>query len=185
MEASTADSEPFCFNSRAKKDVRQQQLSNFWPCSLPDDKGQWRPTTVEHEYQARKYEVAFGDIAYARCLRCVKTPQEAKKAGGQAAWVEWTYLETRRQGRPVTKKALRQQWKDHISQRWVPVSLATMSALLAHKFNSHHNPELYAALLSTDRRPLHETGRGHGFWIKSGQDKMGQLLMQLRARLVG
>ena len=51
--------------------------------------GQPTLTTVEHEYQAQKFELAFHDPAYAAHIRSIPVnhPKQAKHAGGQGGWI--------------------------------------------------------------------------------------------------
>jgi predicted NAD-dependent protein-ADP-ribosyltransferase YbiA (DUF1768 family) len=140
-------------------------------------KGQLRLTTVEHEYQALKAERVFDDDIYAAHIRSLLSPKEAKSAGSMAGWVAW--MKQRFPQR--TKVSLKAEFKEMIKQRWVPISIKVMRELLAQKFDKTINENLWKALLQTGERPLHEVGRGHGIWIKSGGDMLGQLLMQMRA----
>jgi len=158
-----------------------KQLSNFALCMLRVG-GNITLTTVEHEYQARKMEVVFDDAVYAAHIRALSTPKEAKKAGSMGAWVEWEKAKHEGQGHGSprwTKKALKQEWKEMIQQRWIPVSAKIMRELLMQKFNPNVNQDLWAFLDSTGERPLHEVGRPN-FWTKAGQDMLGRLLLDVR-----
>lgn len=158
-----------------------KQLSNFALCMLRVG-GNITLTTVEHEYQARKMEVVFDDPVYAAHIRALFTPKEAKKAGSMGAWVEWAKAKAKHGGHAsprLTKKALQQEWKEMIQQRWIPVSTKIMRELLIQKFNPNFNKDLWEFLNSTGERSLHEVGRPN-FWTKAGQDMLGRLLHDVR-----
>lgn len=165
------DPVPIHFNSRMSG---VKELSNFAPCVIDG-----RSTTVEHEYQALKMEVLFGDIIYANHIRSLATPQEAKKAGSMGGWVAW--MKTRRLSLSpsVTKEALKHQFKEAIKTKWIPQSMSVMRGLLEKKFNPLTNPTLWHFLDSTENRPLHEVGRPN-VWTKSGQDMLGKHLVEVR-----
>jgi len=162
---------PIHFNSRMNG---VKELSNFAPCVIDG-----RSTTVEHEYQALKMEIVFGDLVYANHIRSLATPQEAKKAGSMGAWVTW--MKTRRLSLSpsVTKEALKRQFKEAIKTKWIPQSMFIMRGLLEKKFNPVTNPDMWHFLDSTENRPLHEVGRP-SVWTKSGQDMLGKLMVEVR-----
>ena len=163
------------FNSRCKNFV---ELSNFHPCML-EVNGVWVKTTVEHEYQARKFEIAFQDKQYAEYIRRLPTAKEAKSAGSKAGWVNYMKKFGPPAERKLPKSKLEKIFKLNL-ERWIAHSVATMKTLLEQKFDSEHNPELRRLLTSTSSCSLHEFGRGKGFWLKTGQDMLGKLLMSIR-----
>ena len=103
------------FNSRTKKN---KELSNFYPCNLPvndDDDDKWVLTTVEHEYQAMKFESsAFGhDHSYAALVRAAPSAKEAKRLGGKKAWIEYNKKNNTKM-KHMTKVALAAQFKANV-----------------------------------------------------------------------
>jgi predicted NAD-dependent protein-ADP-ribosyltransferase YbiA (DUF1768 family) len=165
---------PVCFFSKSK-DAEVRVFSNFAPCRLKRDLT-WTATTVEHEYQALKFELAFRDTAYADYIRHLPSPVDAKKAGSMGAWI--AYQKERFPSR--TKKSLKEEFQATIQQAWIPLSTATMLSLLRQKFSEEGNPVLHARVEATGTRPLHEVGRPN-YWTRAGQDMLGRLLMVVRA----
>jgi len=160
--------------------------------------GQPTLTTVEHEYQAQKFELAFHDPAYAAHIRSIPVnhPEQAKHAGGQGGWITSKHGSIMIGGktpcgrtvsnvgrRPPSKQALKDYYNTTISKHWINKSVPTMMVLLSEKFDRRFNEELAVTLMQTGNRPLHEIGRGHGFWIKSGGDMLGKLLTKQREDL--
>lgn len=172
---SSATSTPINFNSRSK---RWGELSNFYPCMLLRD-GELVLTTVEHEYQALKFEIAFVDKEYANLVRAAPTAKEAKSMGSKKAWVNYMKKHGDKSMRSLPKTKIEKLFAINI-QRWIAHSVPTMKKLLEVKFSAQHNSKIHQVLVSTGDAPLHEFGRGKGFWIKSGQDMLGKLLVAIR-----
>ena len=168
--------EPLHFNSRMV-DATAQALTNFRRCNLKVE-GRISPSSVEHEYQALKFERAFHDPVYADVVRHAATPKEAKKAGSKGAWVQWM-----KEHHPQrTKVSLSQQFKQTIARHWIPISDRVMLELLRQKFDKTMNEDLHVTLLRTGRRMLHEVGRPN-HWTQAGDDMLGKLIMTVRDEL--
>lgn len=130
-------------------------LSNFAPYPISLDAKEW--PTSEHYYQAQKF--AETDPAHAEALRRTKRPRDARRMGRDPAHVpdpHWT------------------ERKDEVMRK----------ALLA-KFNQH--VELGAKLLSTGDAKLIEHTAADSYWGDggdgTGENKLGTLLMEVRAQL--
>jgi len=128
-------------------------LSNFFAAPIEIDGFTW-PTT-EHYYQAQK----FADPARQAAIRAASTPDIAK----QIAWVD--------------DRGLRSDWQ--------AVRDAVMLTALRAKFTQH--PVLRAQLLETDDALLVEHTHRDNYWGDggdgSGMNRLGELLMQVRAEL--
>src|SRR5690606_38149603 len=77
---------------------------------------------------------------------------------------------------------LRQEYKKRIKDVWHQHSERELRALLRRKFDPAHNPRLCHVLLATGDAPLHEVGKP-SHWTQAGDDRMGALLMEVRAEL--
>jgi ribA/ribD-fused uncharacterized protein len=135
------------------KNEENSWLSNFSPHGVEMD-GLWFPT-VEHYFQAQK----FHDEDYREKIRIAKTPAESKTLGRSR------------------KVKLRDDWEE--------VKEEIMHAACLKKFQAH--PELCQRLLSTGDEELIESAPNDYFWgcgrNGSGQNKLGQILMQVREEL--
>ena len=131
-----------------------KELSNFFPAKFTID-GKVYPT-VEHYFQAMKFpnNPAFQDQIIAQ-----KTPAGAKKMG-------------------ATKVI-------PIRTDWDEIRDDVMKKALRAKFTQ--NEELKALLLSTEAKPLEEASPTDSYWGTGkngkGQNRLGKLLMELRAEL--
>ena len=128
-------------------------FSNFSRHGFELDGVYW--PTSEHYFQAQK----FSGTHYAEAVRLAKTPKEAARLGRRRDW------------------PLRSDWeavKDEIMRRAVQ-----------RKFESH--ADLRAILLATDDEALIENSPGDYYWGCGaegiGQNRLGQILMEVRARL--
>lgn len=128
-------------------------LSNFYAAPIEVDGSTW-PTT-EHYYQAQK----FSDPSRQAAIREAATPGVAKKL----AWLDGT-------GR---------------RSDWDSVRDDVMLVALRAKFTQH--PELQARLLATGDELLVEHTHLDHYWADggdgSGQNRLGELLMQVREEL--
>lgn len=129
------------------------EFSNFSPHGIQMEGVWW--TTVEHYFQAQK----FVDPNYRVRIAKASTPKMAKSMG---------------QSRAV------QLWPDWDERRDL-----VMLAALRQKFLTHH--ALKAMLLSTGDEELAEASPHDFYWgiggDGSGQNRLGLLLMQVRAEL--
>lgn len=128
-------------------------FSNFSRYGIEMD-GSWWPT-VEHYFQAQK----FAGTPYAAQVQRALTPKQAAGMGRDRAF------------------PLRSDWgqvKDDI-----------MFKAVSRKFETHHS--LRALLLSTEEEEIVESAPGDYYWgcgaDGSGQNKLGQILMQVRSVL--
>ncbi|MDP2609632.1 MULTISPECIES: GTP cyclohydrolase II RibA [unclassified Oceanobacter] len=112
--------------------------------------------TVEHYYQAQK----FSDPMHQEQIRCCLTPMKAKTLAYQLS-------------------------DQHGRNDWINVREQIMFEALKAKFEQH--PDLANKLLATGDRQLIEFTEKDDFWgdsgNDSGQNRLGQLLMQVRAEI--
>ena len=129
------------------------EFSNFSPHPFDLDGKTW--PTSEAYFQARKFE----DAAYQEQIRLAPTPMKAANLG---------------RSRSVP---LRPDWEE--------VKDDAMRRALRAKFDAH--PELQTLLLSTGDEPLIEATTDDYYWgcgtRGDGLNRLGELLMELRARL--
>lgn len=130
------------------------ELSNFSPHGFSLDDVYW--PTVEHYFQAQKFPSL---PAYQEQIRRARSPKDAKALGRSR------------------KVPLRPDWEE--------VKDDVMRRALRAKFLAH--PELAALLLATGERALIENAPSDYYWgcgqIGTGQNRLGGLLMELRAAL--
>jgi ribA/ribD-fused uncharacterized protein len=128
-------------------------FSNFSRHGIELD-GQWWPT-VEHYFQAQKHV----GTPHAERIRCAATPGQAKGLGHMRA------------------VPLRPDWDD--------VKDAVMARAVRRKFETH--AALRALLLATGDEELVESAPSDYYWgcgaDGSGLNKLGQILMRVRAEL--
>lgn len=128
-------------------------FSNFSPHGFDLDGKRW--PTSEHYFQAQK----FAGTLHAEEIRQVASPMEAARMG-------------RARSRP-----LRPDWDE--------VKDEVMLRAVLRKFESH--PELAKILLSTGDQTLVEKTTDDYYWgcgtNGTGENKLGQILMQVRAIL--
>lgn len=112
-------------------------------------------STSEHYFQAQK----FAGSEHVEIVRQAKTPKEAAELGRDR------------------RRPLRADWEQ--------VKDAVMRAALRAKFRAH--ADLRAELLATGDEELVENAPGDYYWgcgaDGSGKNRLGQLLMELRAEL--
>lgn len=143
-----------------------QYLSNFW--YVPVEMYGITFPTIEHAFAAAKIDPKDprnGSDPYSkmRKIAAMKTPQEAKYAGGPRGWV-----------------AMREDWDT--------IKADLILELLRRKFK---HPELRAKLLATGDRDIYELNtHGDKIWgvlekdgVMTGRSMLGILLMKLRAEL--
>jgi ribA/ribD-fused uncharacterized protein len=132
---------------------RYGEFSNFSPHPV-ELKGRTWPTT-EHYFQAQK----FAGTAHEEPLRLAKSPMIAARMG-------------RSRERPLRSD-------------WEAVKDDIMREALRAKFTQH--PALRSLLLETGNAELVEHTRNDAYWGNagdgSGQNRLGQLLMELRENL--
>jgi N-glycosidase YbiA len=137
------------------KTVEYYELSNFAQFGFEDSDGYW--PTVEHYFQAQKF-AGPAHAAYREQIRNARTPKEAKTLGR-------------------TRKL-------PIRGDWDAVRDEVMLAALRLKFAA---PKLSQVLLGTELRPLVEASPSDSYWGSgrsgNGRNRLGQLLMQVRAEL--
>ncbi|WP_417628826.1 NADAR family protein [Pararhodobacter aggregans] len=129
------------------------EFSNFAPYGVAMDGAYW--PSVEHYFQAQK----FHDAAYRERIRKASTPKQAKGLG-------------------MTRDLpLRPDWE--------AVKDGLMLDALRVKFATHQTPR--DLLLGTGERLIVENAPGDFYWgcgaDGSGLNRLGQLLMQVRADL--
>ncbi len=133
------------------------ELSNFAPFGFELDGLYW--PTVEHYFQAQKF-LGPDASAHRERIRTAASPKAAKTLG--------------------------QSRKFPIRPDWDDVREDVMLDALRRKFA---RPELRALLLATARRPLIEASPYDRYWGEgrdgTGRNRLGALLMQLRAELRG
>ncbi len=131
------------------------ELSNFSPYGFEDQGVFWR--TVEHYYQAQKV-IGTAAAGYRERIRRASTPKQAKELGNSRTY------------------PLRDDWEE--------VKERVMRYGLGKKFQ---NPQLKKLLLSTGDTPLFENSPFDSYWglgkYGAGQNRLGTLLMELRASL--
>ncbi|MBN8292193.1 NADAR family protein [Rhodobacter sp. NTK016B] len=129
------------------------EFSNFAPYGVAMAGVYW--PTVEHYFQAQK----FHDARYREKIRRASTPKQAKGLG-------------------MTRDL-------PLRDDWDAVKDAIMLDALRVKFATHPVPR--DLLLSTGQRPIVENAPGDGYWgcgaEGTGLNRLGQLLMQVRAEL--
>jgi predicted NAD-dependent protein-ADP-ribosyltransferase YbiA (DUF1768 family) len=161
-----------------------QFLSNFYKCGCVLSPTVSVPTS-EHVYQLLK--MAFVDPDYVAANLCVAAdPKEIKQLCGKRAWMERTAVKA------ITKKQLQIRFERKLDEFrhppsagvWSMQDKAMMLALL-FKFDPATNPKLCERLVkSTGDRHLSEQGRFPAeYWTHTGQDRLGQMLMQVRTWL--
>jgi len=137
------------------KTVAYRELSNFAPFGFEEDGVYW--PTVEHYFQAQTFSGSEND-AYREKIRAAKTPKEAKALG-------------RTRSIPI-----RPDWEE--------AKDSIMLAALRKKFATG---AVRALLLATGDRPLVEASPFDNYWgcgrSGKGKNRLGQLLMQVRAEL--
>ena len=130
-------------------------FSNFSPHPV-ELKGRTWPTS-EHYFQAQK----FAGTEHEEAVRSAKSPMIAARMG-------------RSRERPLRPD-------------WEAVKDDLMREVLRAKFSQH--PELRSLLLSTRDAQLVEHTRNDRYWADAGdgtgKNRLGQLLMELRAKLRG
>jgi ribA/ribD-fused uncharacterized protein len=130
-----------------------RDFSNFAPFGIDLD-GRWWPT-VEHFYQAQK----FTDPELQSAIQAAEKPAIAKKLANKN--------------------------KDSIRPYWDAVKDEIMYRALRRKFELH--PQMCELLLSTGDEHIEENAPTDFYWgvghDSSGQNKLGVLLMQVRAEL--
>jgi N-glycosidase YbiA len=137
------------------KRVAYSELSNFAPFGFEDEGLHW--PTVEHYFQAQKFPGAE-NAAYREKIRRAQSPKDAKVLGR------------------TRKIAIRPDWED--------VKDSIMLAALRKKFAAE---DLRQLLLDTRDRELVEASPSDSYWgcgrSGKGKNRLGQLLMQVRAEL--
>jgi len=128
-------------------------FSNFSRHGFELDGLRW--PTSEHYFQAQK----FVGTPYLEEVRQAKTPKEAARLGRRRDW------------------PLRPDWDE--------VKDEVMRQAVLRKFEV--NPEIQAVLLATADEDLFEDSPTDAYWgggaDRTGQNKLGQILMEVRARL--
>ncbi len=133
------------------------ELSNFSPHGLEEDGVYW--PTVEHYFQAQKF-IGPDLTEYRERIRRARTPKDAKALGR------------------TRKVPIRGDWED--------VKDAVMLTAIRKKFA---HPKLRELLLSTGNRALIEAAPSDYYWgagrTGTGKNRLGELLMKVRAELRG
>lgn len=137
------------------KTVEYYELSNFAPFGFEENGVHW--PTVEHYFQAQKF-LGPANATYREKIRGAKTPKDAKTLG-------------RTRQMPIRDD-------------WDAARDTVMLHALRQKFAAK---KLQERLLGTDLRPLIEASPSDSYWgcgqSGNGQNRLGQLLMQVRAEL--
>ncbi len=128
-------------------------FSNFSRHGFAVDGVYW--LTVEHYFQAMK----FPDHPHCEAIRLAKTPKQAKSMGNDRS------------------KPLRSDWED--------VKDEVMYTGVLRKFETHAN--IRAILLDTGEDVIYEAAPSDYYWGTgadgSGQNRLGEILMQVRTFL--
>jgi hypothetical protein len=128
-------------------------FSNFSPHGFELDGTYW--PTSEHYFQAQK----FVGTPHAEIIQCAKTPKQAATLGRQRT------------------RPLRSDWEE--------VKDEVMRRAVLRKFETHI--DIRAILLATGDEPIIENAPSDYYWgcgaDGSGQNKLGQILMEVRAVL--
>jgi ribA/ribD-fused uncharacterized protein len=136
------------------KSAQFHEFSNFYPAQFILDDQSW--ATVEHYFHAQKFP---GDAELCAKIRTAKTAATAKRLG-----------KTR---------------SPHFRTDWNEVREQIMEKALQAKFEQ--NSHLAALLKSTGTAELKEHSPWDSYWgtgrTGKGQNRMGALLMQLRAAI--
>jgi ribA/ribD-fused uncharacterized protein len=137
------------------KSETHREFSNFPPYPIDLDGSRW--PTVEHYYQAQK----FADPELKQRIR------KAEK--------------------PVIAKSLADKYKTSVRPDWDAAKDAAMERAVRCKFTQHEG--LRELLLATGAEDLAEAAPTDYYWgvgrDGSGQNKLGLLLMRIRAELRG
>ena len=137
------------------KSDTHREFSNFAPFPIELDGESW--PSVEHYYQAQK----FAD------------PEIREKIRSFA--------------KPVAVKNLARKHRAKTRADWAEVKDAVMDRAVRRKFELHAG--LRELLLATGEEPLEEAAPSDYYWgvgrEGTGQNKLGQLLMRVRAELRG
>jgi hypothetical protein len=135
------------------KSESYREFSNFAPFPIEIDGAIW--PSVEHYYQAQK----FADPALQEKIRTAK--------------------------KPVIAKSLAAKYRQGARADWNEAKDAVMERAVRAKFAQHE--ALRALLLATGEEPLAEAAPIEYYWgvgeDGTGQNKLGLLLMHLRAEL--
>lgn len=135
------------------KSDTHREFSNFAPFPIEIDGAIW--PSVEHYYQAQK----FADPALREKIRTAK--------------------------KPVIAKSLAVKYRRGAQADWDAVKDAVMERAVRAKFAQHE--ALRALLLATGEEPLAEAAPNDYYWgvgeDGTGQNKLGLLLMRIRAEL--
>ena len=135
------------------KAIAYSELSNFYEAHFELDGKIWK--TVEHYFQHEKFP---GDIVLQEKISQAKTAASAKQLG---------------KTRTPTFRADWNEVRDEVMRKAVEA-----------KFKQ--NPELLQLLLETGSKHLEEKSLFDSYWGTGrngkGQNKMGQILMELRSR---
>ncbi|MGF1707444.1 NADAR family protein [Enterovibrio baiacu] len=128
-------------------------LSNFYPAPLIIDGQTW--LCSEHYYHAQKFESQ--DIR--RIIQKAPTPDDAFR--------------------------LSRQYAEAVREEWMDVRVEVMRFVVMKKFEQH--AELRKQLLATENQILAECSPCDAFWGVNGEglgeNKLGQILMDVRAKL--
>jgi len=128
-------------------------FSNFAPYPIRLGGKLW--PTSEHYFQAQKFE----DEQHAEAIRNEKSPMIAARMG-------------RDRSKPIKKD-------------WEAIKVTVMTAAMRAKFTQH--PDLRSVLLATGDANIIEHTANDSYWGDggdgSGQNMLGQILMQVRAEL--
>lgn len=176
------------FNSRSRK---HSEFSNFHPDVIHNSltyivdnplsiRGQ---RTLEHAFQIEKFiriDRRWAD--YLLSVSKSKTALEMKQLGNTGKNGEYfKFLKSENDKlAKISRKSYKTLFEELVEKErdvWRPYNKALMKRLLREKF---FNVNYKSALLNTGNASLHEIGRGNGVWIKSGNDWLGQLLMEIR-----
>lgn len=141
-------------------------LSNYHEAAIEIDGEIWRST--EFWYQAQKST----DPAYREAIRQAKNSDHAKGLGTDP-----------RRSRKARKRSWFRENPSALRPDWDDIKFTVMERALRAKFTQH--PDLRAALLATADAEIAEDSPHDTLWglgrDGTGQNRMGRLLMQLRA----
>jgi hypothetical protein len=171
------------------KDKPYYEFSNFAPFPIVFDDHTWQ--TTEHYYQAQKFNQPNNprSMEYYNIISQADSPMKifllANKrhaAGYQTAW-----LVNKRTMRETINEVIDRYPDVTIRPDWEQVKVSEMRRALRAKFDRIYRPGLCDMLLSTGNLEIVEANPRDSFWGAgpdgTGQNKLGNLLMELRAQL--
>jgi predicted NAD-dependent protein-ADP-ribosyltransferase YbiA (DUF1768 family) len=138
-------------------------------------------------YQAQKFQNVSGADEYFQLIASCDSPQKAKNMGGQviSPRAERWWINKKRPELGYVNDAVRRFSHLQIRSDWKEAMEEVMRKALWAKFTQHQS--LRELLLSTKDAVIIEDSPFDGYWGRgrdgSGKNRLGFLLMELRAKL--